>query len=49
MNPAKQLNRAIALFTQLFTKNGQTIEVEIEQIGRHGAPPDHPMHVVTPW
>src|SRR5450830_114932 len=35
MNPAKQLNGAIALLTQLFAKNSQTIKVVIKQIGRH--------------
>lgn len=50
MNPAKQLNGAIALLTQPFAKNSQPIKVEIKQIGRHRicAAPGRPKRAVPP-
>jgi hypothetical protein len=35
VNPPEQLCGAKAFFAQLFTKNGQTVEIKIKQVGRH--------------
>ena len=35
MNPAKQLDRAKTLFTQPLAKEGQCVEIVVEQIDRH--------------
>src|SRR5674476_791017 len=50
MNPAEQLDCAITFFTQPFTKSGQALEVEIEQIGRHeiSAAPGRPKRATVP-
>jgi predicted RNA-binding protein with TRAM domain len=36
MNPSKQLGGAKTFFAQTLTKNGQTFEVKIKKVGRHG-------------
>ena len=36
MDPAKQLGSAKALLSELLTKNGQTVEIKVKQVGRHG-------------
>jgi hypothetical protein len=35
MDPAKQLNRAKALFTEPLAKERQCVEIVVEQVGRH--------------
>ncbi len=36
VDPAEQLRGTKALFPQTLAKNGQTFQVEFEQVGRHG-------------
>jgi hypothetical protein len=35
VDPPKQLCGAKAFFAQALTKNGQTVEIKIKQVGRH--------------
>jgi len=35
MNPAKELDRSVALLAQPLAKLGQTLEVKIKQVDRH--------------
>jgi hypothetical protein len=36
MDPTEKLGSPKTFFTQTFTKNGQTFQVKIEKVGRHG-------------
>ena len=36
VDPAKELRRAKAFLSELLTKNGQTVEIKVKQVGRHG-------------
>jgi hypothetical protein len=35
VDPAKQLGGTEALLAQALTKNGQTVEIKVKQVGRH--------------
>jgi len=35
VDPAEQLGGSKAFFAQTLTKNGQTVEIKIKQVGRH--------------